>query len=101
MCHNHLGSQEEVNLALAHELIHAYDHCRGANVDWTNCEHHACSEVRIYMLSSGLYFADCMEAGLGWASFAVGCRDVPCEPPPSNAAIACLGFAGQGSQSEW
>ena len=24
MCHNHLGSQEEVNLALAHELIHAW-----------------------------------------------------------------------------
>ena len=46
MCYNHLGSQEEVNLALVHELIHAYDHCRGANVDWSNCEHHACSEVR-------------------------------------------------------
>jgi hypothetical protein len=25
-------------------LIHAYDQCR-AKVDWTDCNHHACSEV--------------------------------------------------------
>ena len=29
-----------------HELVHVYDHCRAANLDWNNCEHHACSEVR-------------------------------------------------------
>ena len=30
-----------------HELIHAYDDCRAANLDWANCAHHACSEVRV------------------------------------------------------
>ena len=42
ICSNHLSAQEEVSHALVHELIHAYDHCRGADLDWTNCEHHAC-----------------------------------------------------------
>lgn len=28
-----------------HELIHAYDDCRAANLDWSNCAHHACTEV--------------------------------------------------------
>eukprot|EP00191_Tetraselmis_sp_GSL018_P008547 CAMPEP_0177595528 /NCGR_PEP_ID=MMETSP0419_2-20121207/10417_1 /TAXON_ID=582737 /ORGANISM="Tetraselmis sp., Strain GSL018" /LENGTH=324 /DNA_ID=CAMNT_0019087019 /DNA_START=52 /DNA_END=1029 /DNA_ORIENTATION=- len=44
LCHNHLGTQDEVNRSLTHELIHAYDHCRGANLDWSDCHHHACSE---------------------------------------------------------
>jgi len=51
LCHNHLGSQEEVNHALTHELIHAYDHCRAKNLDWCNCAHHACSEIRAASLS--------------------------------------------------
>lgn len=29
---------------MAHELIHAFDHCR-FKVDWNNLRHHACSEV--------------------------------------------------------
>jgi hypothetical protein len=37
-------------LTLTHELVHAYDHCR-AYVDWSNCVHHACSEVRAANLS--------------------------------------------------
>ena len=45
VCYNQIRFQEEVNMVLAHELIHAYDHCRAKNVDWHNCEHHACSEV--------------------------------------------------------
>lgn len=51
VCHNHLTSREEVEHALAHELIHAYDHCRAKNLDWTDCKHHACSEVRAAALS--------------------------------------------------
>lgn len=51
LCHNHLGTQEEVNHALTHELIHAYDHCRAKNLDWCNCMHHACSEIRAASLS--------------------------------------------------
>ena len=37
-------------MTLTHELVHAYDHCR-AYVDWSNCVHHACSEVRAANLS--------------------------------------------------
>jgi hypothetical protein len=36
-----------VELAVAHELIHAYDFCRASNLDLTNCHHHACTEVRM------------------------------------------------------
>lgn len=56
LCHNHLISQQEVNHALTHELLHAYDHCRAANVDWHNCDHHACSEVRAATLSGDCNF---------------------------------------------
>lgn len=56
ICSNHLSAQEEVSHALTHELIHAYDHCRGADLDWTNCEHHACSEVRAASLSGDCHF---------------------------------------------
>ena len=45
ICVNHLHSPEEVKNAMVHELIHAYDHCRAATLDWCNCDHHACSEV--------------------------------------------------------
>jgi len=41
------GQLEEL---LTHELVHAYDHCR-VDIDWTNCEHHACSEIRAAALS--------------------------------------------------
>ncbi|KAI7841228.1 hypothetical protein COHA_005065 [Chlorella ohadii] len=56
ICHNHLSSQEEINHALTHELVHAYDHCRASNLDWTNCQHHACSEIRAAMLSGDCDF---------------------------------------------
>lgn len=44
LCQNRIPDQEWMDRTLAHELIHAFDHCR-AKVDWNNCEHHACSEV--------------------------------------------------------
>lgn len=56
MCYNHLASQEEVTHALTHELIHAYDHCRAKDLDWCNCEHHACSEIRAASLSGDCNF---------------------------------------------
>jgi len=43
-------SQSHVDKTVAHELIHAYDHCR-ANIDWSNCLHIACAEVRAANLS--------------------------------------------------
>jgi inner membrane protease ATP23 len=45
VCSNHMSIQDEVNQVVIHELIHAYDDCRAANLDWANCAHHACSEV--------------------------------------------------------
>lgn len=47
VCSNHMNIQDEVNQVVIHELIHAYDDCRAANLDWANCAHHACSEVSI------------------------------------------------------
>lgn len=47
LCHNNLTSQADLENTLTHELIHAYDHCRAKGMDWTNCEHHACTEVRL------------------------------------------------------
>jgi len=34
-----------------HELVHAYDHCKARELDWHNCKHHACTEVRAANLS--------------------------------------------------
>ena len=42
-------------MALTHELLHAYDHCRAANLNWTNCEHHACSEVHRLLAALGMF----------------------------------------------
>lgn len=51
LCHNRLSTYKEVELALTHELIHAYDFCRASNLDLTNCQHHACTEIRAANLS--------------------------------------------------
>ncbi|KAJ1473661.1 peptidase M76 [Baffinella frigidus] len=50
LCQNHIRDYEHAELTLTHELIHSFDHCR-AYVDWSNCVHHACSEVRAANLS--------------------------------------------------
>lgn len=44
------ANQKMLDIAIAHELIHAFDQCR-AHVDWKNMEHYACSEIRATMLS--------------------------------------------------
>ena len=46
VCSNYVQYQAEVDVIIAHELVHALDHCRAANLDWSDCRHHACSEVR-------------------------------------------------------
>lgn len=50
VCANKVSNQGMVDRVVTHELLHAYDACR-ADVDWTNCEHHACSEIRAANLS--------------------------------------------------
>lgn len=56
VCANHLHTQEDVDHAVTHELIHAYDHCRAKTLDWNNCLHHACSEIRAATLSGDCAF---------------------------------------------
>ncbi|CAA2988835.1 mitochondrial inner membrane protease ATP23 [Olea europaea subsp. europaea] len=55
VCSNHLKIQDEVNQVVIHELIHAYDDCRAANLDWSDCAHHACSEVKKFHLFHGSF----------------------------------------------
>ncbi|KAF9595480.1 hypothetical protein IFM89_000398 [Coptis chinensis] len=56
VCSNHVNIQDEVNQVVIHELIHAYDDCRATNLDWTNCAHHACSEIRAGHLSGDCHY---------------------------------------------
>ncbi|XP_056429995.1 mitochondrial inner membrane protease ATP23 homolog isoform X3 [Hyla sarda] len=51
LCQNNIHSQSHMDRVVAHELIHAFDHCR-AHVDWfNNVRHLACSEIRAANLS--------------------------------------------------
>ncbi|KAK3221464.1 hypothetical protein Dsin_008489 [Dipteronia sinensis] len=45
-----MNIQDEVNQVVLHKLIHAYGDCRSANLNWANCAHHACSEIRAAIL---------------------------------------------------
>ncbi|XP_016552652.1 mitochondrial inner membrane protease ATP23 isoform X2 [Capsicum annuum] len=56
VCSNYMNIQDEVNQVVIHELIHAYDDCRAANLDWANCAHHACSEIRAGHLSGDCHY---------------------------------------------
>ncbi|ERN13696.1 hypothetical protein AMTR_s00049p00146280 [Amborella trichopoda] len=56
VCSNHMNMQDEVDQVVIHELIHAYDDCRAANLDWANCAHHACSEIRAGHLSGDCHY---------------------------------------------
>ncbi|GAB2223489.1 hypothetical protein Droror1_Dr00017630 [Drosera rotundifolia] len=56
VCSDQITIQDEVNQVVIHELIHAYDDCRAANLDWTNCSHHACSEIRAGHLSGDCHY---------------------------------------------
>ncbi|CAH1265332.1 ATP23 [Branchiostoma lanceolatum] len=57
LCQNIISSQGMMNRVLTHELIHAFDHCRG-KVDWyNNLQHVACSEIRAANLSGDCSFS--------------------------------------------
>ena len=55
LCSNAVNTQSHASTTLVHETVHAFDQCR-AKVDWTNCVHHACSEIRAAMLSGDCAF---------------------------------------------
>lgn len=50
MCENGMLEKETFEHTVVHELVHAFDQCR-AKIDWSNCLHHACTEVRASALS--------------------------------------------------
>ncbi|KAI4386869.1 hypothetical protein MLD38_004756 [Melastoma candidum] len=56
VCSNEMTCQDDVNQVILHELIHAYDECRAANLDWADCAHHACAEIRANHLSGDCHF---------------------------------------------
>ncbi|KAH7670663.1 mitochondrial inner membrane protease ATP23 protein [Dioscorea alata] len=56
VCCNRMTFQDEINQVIIHELIHAYDDCRVKNMDWKNCAHHACSEIRANHLSGDCHY---------------------------------------------
>lgn len=56
VCANHVNFEDEIKQVIIHELIHAYDDCRAANMNWLNCAHHACSEIRAGHLSGDCHF---------------------------------------------
>ncbi|KQJ83202.1 mitochondrial inner membrane protease ATP23 isoform X1 [Brachypodium distachyon] len=56
VCCNHMKTQDQIEQVIIHELIHAYDDCVTKNVDWNNCAHHACSEIRANHLSGNCHF---------------------------------------------
>ncbi|OQU81813.1 mitochondrial inner membrane protease ATP23 isoform X1 [Sorghum bicolor] len=56
VCCNHMVFQDQITQVLIHELIHAYDDCVAKNLDWKNCAHHACSEIRANHLSGDCHY---------------------------------------------
>ncbi|CAN6674376.1 mitochondrial inner membrane protease Atp23p [Trichomonascus vanleenenianus] len=50
LCQNRVMNRLKFEDTLAHEMVHAYDHCK-FNVDWSDLRHHACSEIRASALS--------------------------------------------------
>jgi mitochondrial inner membrane protease ATP23 len=68
LCSNHIATQEHASTTLVHEAIHAFDQCR-AKVDWGNCVHHACSEIRAAALSGDCSFGRevFLRRNFGWA----------------------------------
>ena len=51
LCQNRFFNKKHMEDTLAHELVHAYDHCR-FDVDWSNLRHQACSEVGQWLSDS-------------------------------------------------
>ncbi|XP_020240513.1 mitochondrial inner membrane protease ATP23 isoform X2 [Cajanus cajan] len=55
VCSNYMRFQDEVNQVVIHELIHVFDHCV-AMLDWSDCAHIACTEIRANHLSGDCHY---------------------------------------------
>ena len=77
LCENKLlelrGDQKDLDTTLAHELVHAYDHCV-TKTNWSNLRHHACSEIRAANLSGDCGFKNEIDRG----HFRVGAQHPRC-----------------------
>ncbi|KAI9292154.1 metalloprotease ATP23 [Neoconidiobolus thromboides FSU 785] len=62
LCQNRFSSKTHLETTMAHELIHAYDHCR-YNVQWDNLYHYACSSIRANSLSGDCKFGNEIKRG--------------------------------------
>lgn len=62
MCQNRIQKQNQFDTVLTHELIHSFDMCR-AHVDFTKCEHHACTEIRAANLSGDCHWTEEISRG--------------------------------------
>lgn len=62
-CQGRIQTQSLMDEVLTHELIHAYDECRVARIDWSNLRHHACSEIRAASLSGDCGFWNELQRG--------------------------------------
>ncbi|KAK7381043.1 hypothetical protein VNO78_33567 [Psophocarpus tetragonolobus] len=56
VCSNYVRIQDDVNMVVIRELIHAFDDCRTANLDWSDCSHCACTEIRTNHLSGDCHY---------------------------------------------
>ncbi|ORX55826.1 metalloprotease ATP23 [Hesseltinella vesiculosa] len=50
LCHNRLASKGRQEETMVHEMVHMYDNHK-FKVNWTDLNHHACSEIRAASLS--------------------------------------------------
>ena len=69
LCENSILDSSSFENTLVHELTHAYDQCR-LKLDWRNCLHHACAEIRASSLSGECDFLH--EVYRGKVSLAAG-----------------------------
>ncbi|KAG5029053.1 hypothetical protein AAZX31_05G105600 [Glycine max] len=56
VCSNYVRIQDDVNMVVIRELIHVFDDCRSANLNWSDCAHQACTEIRTNHLSGSCHY---------------------------------------------
>lgn len=63
LCQNRLLSKQHMEDTMTHEMIHAFDNCT-AKVNWNDCLHVACSEIRAASLSGDCKFTRELRRGI-------------------------------------
>jgi mitochondrial inner membrane protease ATP23 len=71
ICDNKILESSSFENTVVHELTHAYDQCR-LKIDYTNCLHHACTEIRASSLSGECDFLHEVYRGPARVTLAAG-----------------------------